>query len=300
VPDPAVVLEAGAKALLYASLLVVIGASATRWLLLPRAVAELSVDRVVAIEQSVARLALLAAIAALAATGLRVWTHTVAAFGFDGARSWDTLELIAVRSRWGHGWNLEAVAAFLLVLASSATARTRAAWPLATLAAIAFTATIPLLGHASGDGIRVALHTGHILAGGVWLGTLAVVLLVRLPQSRSVSMEPSLTRRRIRLLILSRFSAIALSGSTSAVVAGSLATWVYVGTLANLWTTTYGRMLVLKVVLVGMVSMCGYVNWRRLRRRPADDSSVLVMVIETLLAAAVVIVTAYLTEIDHP
>jgi hypothetical protein len=102
--DPAVVLEAGAKALLYASLLIVIGASATRWLLLPRVIAELGADIVAAIERSVARLALLAAIGAVAASGLRVWTHTVSAFGFDGARSWDTIKVIALQSRWGHGW----------------------------------------------------------------------------------------------------------------------------------------------------------------------------------------------------
>ena len=79
-PDPAVLLEAGATALLYASLLIAIGASALRWLLLPRAAKELGPDRILAIELSIARLAPGAASAALAACILRVWTHTVSAF----------------------------------------------------------------------------------------------------------------------------------------------------------------------------------------------------------------------------
>jgi putative copper export protein len=301
VPEPAVALEAGAKALLYASLLVVIGTSAARWLLLPRVGDEIGADGVAIIERSVARLAVFAAVAALAASGVRVWTHTVSAFGFDGARSWDALQLIARRSRWGAGWRPQAIAASVLVLASIATVRRRAAWPLATLAAIAFTATIPLLGHASGDGVRLVLHTVHILAGGSWLGTLAVVLLCRVPQSSLVSMEASLTRRQIRLFILRRFSVLALSGAVTAVVVGVVAAWLYVGTVANLWMTIYGRMLVLKVGLVGAVSMCGYVNWHHIRRLPVgNDSSLSVMLLETTLAIAVVIVTGYLTEIGHP
>jgi putative copper resistance protein D len=301
VPEPAVALEAGAKALLYASLLVAIGASAARWLLLPRVGGEIGADGVAVIEQSVARLAVFAAIAALAASGLRVWTHTVAAFGFDGARSWDTLQLIARRSRWGDGWRPQAIAASVLVLASIATVRSRAVWPLATLAAIAFTATIPLLGHASGNGVRLALHTVHILAGGCWLGTLAVVLLFRLPQSSLVWMEAPLTLRQIRLLILRRFSGLALSGAATAGLVGVVAAWLYVGAVTNLWMTAYGRMLVLKVGLVGAVSICGYVNWRHIRRLPVgNDSSMSVIVLETTLAIAVVIVTGCLTEIGTP
>src|SRR5580704_17584499 len=180
-PDPAVVLEGSAKALLYASLLVAIGASAARWLLLRRVVAELGAGRISAIEQSAARIALGAASLALAASGLRVWTHTVAAFGFDGARSWDTLRLIALQSRWAQSWGPQFIAALILVAACAATVWRRTLWPLATLATAGFTATIPFLGHASGNAVRMAVHALHILAAGVWLGTLAAVLLISVP-----------------------------------------------------------------------------------------------------------------------
>ncbi|MGA3236309.1 MAG: CopD family protein [Bryobacteraceae bacterium] len=300
-PDPAVVLEASAKALLYASLLVGIGASAARWLLLRRAIAELGADLVPAIEQSVARIALGAASLALAACGLRVWTHTVAAFGFDGARSWDTLRLIALHSRWGQSWGIQFIAALVFMAACAATVWRRTFWPLATLSVVGFTATIPLLGHASGDTARMAVHALHILAAGVWLGTLSAVLLISVPPASFGPMGTPLTSRRMRLLILRRFSPIALPSAATVVAAGLVASWFYVGAVSNLWTTAYGRLLVLKAGLVVGISACGYVNWRHVRKlHEKSASSASIVVLEATLAAAVAIVTGYLTEIGHP
>jgi putative copper export protein len=301
VPDTAVLLEAGAKALLYASLLIAIGASALRWLLLPRAAGELGAARVLAIEQSIARLALGAAAVALVACVLRVWTHTVSAFGLSDAGSWDNVKLIALTSRWGQGWKLQTAAALMLLAASAATAWRRVAWPLATLSVFVFTATIPLLGHAAGNDLRVALHVVHILAAGFWLGTLAVVLLMRIPAASRDSIEPPLTGPRIRLVILRRFSTLALPSAATAVAAGIVAAYLYIGAFSNLWTTGYGRVLLVKVALVGGISVAGYVNWQRLRRlQEVDEPSVAIILLETALAAAVVLVTGFLTEIAHP
>jgi putative copper export protein len=301
VPDPAVLLEAGAKALLYASLLIVIGASALRWLLLPRTASELGPRRVLSIEQSISRLAFGAATIALAACILRVWTHTLSAFGVGDAGSWDNLKLIALESRWGQSWKLQTAAALILLIACALTAWRRAAWPLATLSVLVFTATIPLLGHAAGDAFRGVLHTVHILAAGLWLGTLAVVLLMRIPAARLDSIEPRFTGRRVRLIILCRFSTMALPSAATAIAAGVVAAYLYVGAFSNLWTTAYGRVLLVKVALVGGISFAGYLNWQRLRRlQEVDEPSAAIIVLEAALAAAVVLVTGFLTEIAHP
>jgi putative copper export protein len=300
-PDPAVVLEGGAKAVLYASLLVAIGANATRWLLLRRSLAELGAGRVLNIEQSVARIALVAACVALAASALRVWTHTVMAFGFDGAQSWDNLRVIALHSRWGQGWEIQLVAAIVFVAACAATVWRRMFWPLATLFAVGFTATMPFLGHASGHPARMAVHTLHILAAGVWLGTLAIVLLIHTPQASTNAMEKPLTASRMRLLILRRFSPIALPSAATVVLAGLAASWFYVGSISNLWITSYGRLLVLKAGLVAGILVCGFFNWRRLGElHEESESSASIVVLEATLAVAVVIVTGYLTETGHP
>ena len=50
-PDPSILLEAGVKVFLYAGILVVVGASALRWLLLPRAFTELGLQTIRMIER---------------------------------------------------------------------------------------------------------------------------------------------------------------------------------------------------------------------------------------------------------
>jgi copper transport protein len=297
VPDPAVLLEAGAKALLYASLLIVIGASALRWLLLPLAAAELGAARRRMLERSAARLALRAAICALASCALRVWTHTVSAFGFQDA-GWNNLKLIALESRWGVGWKLQTAAATILIIASAITVRRRAAWPVASLAVLLFTGTIPQLGHAAGDLFREALHGAHILAAGIWLGTLCAVLLVRMPYGDPGSAGAGRSRRHVRLILLRRFWPIALPSAATAIAAGVVAAYLYVGAFSNLWTTGYGRVLLLKVALVGGIAGCGYINWRRLREMEMRSAAIIVL--EAVLAVMVVLVTGFLTEIAHP
>jgi putative copper resistance protein D len=237
-------------------------------------------------ERSVALVALAAGAVALGVSVLRVWTHAVAVFGFEDARSWDTLRLIAVQSRWGQNWRYQAIAASIYTVACAATVWRREFWPTATLAVVGFTATIPLLGHAAGDPARMAVHMLHVLGAGVWLGALAVVLLLRSP-------------KRIRFLILHRFAPIALPGVAVVVGAGLIASWYYVGAISNLWITTYGRVLVLKTMLVAGISVCGYVNWQRLRRL-GGEAALSTVVLEATLAGAVVIVTGFLTEIGHP
>ena len=298
--DTALLLESSTKILLYAALLVAIGGSALRWVLLPRVLTELGADRVLIFERATARLALLAAGVALAASALRVWTHTESVFGFEGARSWDTIKLIALQSRWGHGWKPQIIAALILVLASAATVWRRAAWPLATLAVAIFTVTIPLLGHAAGSNYRLALHAVHILAAGVWLGTLAAIVCIRVP-STAVSIGPPVPVEKMRLIILRRFSPLAIFGAAVVTAAGLVAAYTYLGAVSNLWLTGYGRVLVLKVALVGAVLLCGFTNWRRLHRfRVEELSSRSIILHEVALAVAVVVVTGFLTETGHP
>jgi putative copper export protein len=299
VPDPAVWLEAGAKAVLYGSLLIAIGASALRWLLLPRCAPELGPCNE-PLMRSAARLALWAAIGALAACILRVWTHTVAAFGFGDA-GWDNLKLIAFQSRWGQAWKVETVGAAILLIACAITARRRAAWPFETLAVLFFTATIPLLGHAAGDLFHQTLHVVHILAAGVWLGTLAVALLVRVPDAERGLLGEQTSMRGVRAQILRRFSPVALSSAGTAVAAGLVASYLYIGSLSNLWATSYGRILLLKVAFVAGVGACGFANWRRLRRPlPHTMTDETVIVLEVVLAVGVILLTGLLTETGHP
>jgi copper resistance protein D len=298
--NPSLLLEGSAKFLLYGSLLIAIGASATRWFLLPRAAPHLPQAASRVLEQTIARLALRAAMVAFVASALRVWTHAVSVFGFSDAQSWETIRLIALQSRWGESWRPQIVAALILVLASAAAVFRRAAWLISTLAVTCFSVTMPLLGHAAGSEARLALHSAHILAAGVWLGSLAVVVLAGVFSKETDSSNRILSAAEMRVAVLRHFAPLAMTGASVVVVAGLITAWLYVGSISNLWNTTYGRLLLIKVALVAGISVCGFANWRDLRHSAANRSPRVTIWIETALALAVLIVTAFLTEIAHP
>jgi copper transport protein len=286
--------EAGPKALLYAALLPALGACAARWLLVPRLRAALTPAALAAVERSLGHVGLASALAVLAATLLRAWTHTVAAFGFSEAQSWEAIRLIAFESRWGGNWILQVAAAAALV-ASYLLVRLspQAGWLLAALSGVGLAVALPLLGHAAGSPGRMAVHTAHLLGAGLWIGTLAALWAVARIESRGEASDlaaPSLFRQ---------FSILALSGAAVLLVAGLVASALYVETLSSLWTTGYGRALMLKLVLVAGIGACGFVNWRRFGE-PGDQSAIPPTVpLEVALACAVALATSVLTELEH-
>jgi copper transport protein len=142
-------------------------------------------------------------------------------------------------------------------------------------------------GHAAGAPDRMAIHTAHILGAGAWLGTLTTLVGVR----RSV-------HRTLRRSVFSAFARVALTGAAVLVTAGLVASWWYVGSVANLWTTVYGRVLLLKIALVAVVVACGYVNMRAIGSGQIEPGRA--AIVELMLAAAVVMATGVLTELEHP
>ena len=291
--------EAAPKVVLYAALLPALGACAARWVLLPRLGDVLSAAALARVESSLGRIGLASAIVVLAATLLRAWTHTVAAFGFADARSWEAVRLIAFESRWGSGWTLQAAAAALLAASYLlATVLPRIGWPMTVASGAALCVALPLLGHAAGSAGRMAIHTAHLVGAGLWLGTLVAVWAVaRLESRRGVDRDDA---QRVAPVLLQQFSTLALSGAALLLLAGVAAAALYIDSLSSLWTTGYGRMLSVKIVLVAAIAACGLVNWRRFGD-PVRESSTLpsTVSLEVALALAVVLATSVLTELEH-
>jgi putative copper export protein len=290
--DMATALEALSSGALYAALLVAVGACATRWLVIPPVRRDLQLRDPIAgsIQHSVAGIGLIAAAAALTADIIRVWTHAVAVFGWSDSFSWDSLRVIAFESRWGIGWRPQAMSASAAVVAYLWTrARARSGWPIATVATAATCFTLPLLGHAAGSRARLFVHAVHVLGAGVWLGTLATVWMVGLEDET------------FRRALLKRFAPVALSGIGTLALAGIAASWLYVGAISNLWSTTYGQVLVVKVALFLTAFSCGYFNWRQLRApaMPVRDRLPIVT-LEVSVGITIVLITGLLTELAHP
>ena len=278
--------EAAAKALLYASLLLAIGANATRWLLAPRLLSSArndSSDFAVAL----ARICALAALVMLGAQAARAVAHTASAFGWSDALAWDQFSVIALESRWGTSWRIQVAAAvFLLVATLFVRVHQLGGWILTSIAAVACAVSMPLLGHAATSPFGMFLHSAHILGAGVWLGTLGCLLLLRRHESTN---------------LLRHFAPFALAGAAMVVGAGSIAAIEYVVSVDQLWTTPYGRALVVKLCCFAGVVFCGYRNWSRWSVLPAGAvSDRRTEILESALALAIVLITSVLTELPHP
>lgn len=100
----------------------------------------------------------------------------------------------------------------------------------------------------------------HVVAGAVWFGGLvALVGVVR--RRRAAEDEAGATEA------VARFSGWAAVTAGAVLVAGTALGWINVGGLAPLTGTTYGRVLLAKVALVGLV--LGGAAWNRFRLLPA-------------------------------
>jgi putative copper export protein len=302
--DFSIVLEAAPKAAVYAAVMLCVGASVGRGLLQFRVAPLLTSGQGAALNDAFRRLAVTASLLLVVALAIRAWAHTATAFGMAGSVSYQNLYTITVESRWGAGWQLQMAAAVALATVSATVSRwPSGGWLAAGGGAVILCYLMPLLGHAAGEPARVILHGSHILAAGIWVGTLtAMTVASRGPDAADTTSSRHIPRSRREML--RHFSPVALSGSTLLLITGATAAWWYLGALSNLWTTSYGRLLMLKLFLAADAAGCGFVNWQAWRRPVTSTDSLrarrLLVGLEIALAAGVIIVTAVLTETEHP
>jgi putative copper export protein len=152
-------------------------------------------------------------------------------------------------------------------------------------------------------GVSLALlaDAGHVLGAGGWLGGLLLLLGIGLPAS--LTLEEGVRGEAVTELVRS-FSAVALGCAGLVVVTGGIGAWLHLGGLAALWGSGYGRALLLKLGVVGVVVATGGYNYLRVRpvagsvagaRRLRRSSTV-----ELAIAIVVLAVTAVLVALPTP
>lgn len=128
-------------------------------------------------------------------------------------------------------------------------------------------ASFAWMGHgAATEGPGGALHLGadilHALAAGVWVGALVafLFLLKRQPDDSDLS--------QVRYQALHGFSGVGTTVVAVLIASGLVNSWFLVGAtrVAGLWTTPYGQLLSLKLVL--FVGMLGLAAVNRFRMTP--------------------------------
>jgi copper transport protein len=144
--------------------------------------------------------------------------------------------------------------ALLLPRLAAASIRLRiAAASVGAVLAVALATTWAATDHA-GTGSQVVLALPidivHLMAMAVWLGGLAVVVTALL--------RPAGADVTVLTAALRRFSTIAACCIGVLVASGTYQAWRQVGTLAALTGTTYGRLLLIKLLGVGLLIALGY------------------------------------------
>jgi putative copper export protein len=151
-----------------------------------------------------------------------------------------------------------------LVVAAAAVPR----WPRwAAAAAVLALWGIAASGHASSATPRAPSILNdwlHLLSGAVWLGGIGLVVLVWAPALRGGGRP---VRQAVARHVLPAFGRVALPAFLLVVATGVVSLITQLGHLDALWTTAYGRVLLVKIGLVGLVALASATHAWRLRPR---------------------------------
>jgi copper transport protein len=290
-----------ARTFSFVGLLVLIGATSFRMLVLPRA-REINTE-------TRARMERRAAVLGLAASGLvilgalaRINLESEMMSAMPGMQTMSMIDM-AMHTRWGFALRLE-IGAALVALVSFALAvqRFRGAWLIASISAGVLAVTPALAGHAAASprftSLMIASDCLHVLGASSWLGSLFAVMVVGVPVSFALD---GVERWSSVASLVNSFSPVALSSATIVIISGLLASWVHLEHLSALWQTAYGQTLLVKLALVAATLMVGGYNFRRVQPRLVREEGITHLrrsaSLELLVGLLIVVVTGFLTGI---
>lgn len=272
-----------AKALLYAGTLVAVGRGSVAfrdpaWKAGARSVFDMPLPRAVA---RAAALMLMAAPLLLLRSQLQALEMSRA-----------EIPALLGETAWGHGWSQLTLACLLASMALVLPLGRRSA-PALVLASLGVAVALSGLGHAAADdrwplGARV-LDAMHVVAMGAWIGGLVTTLVIT-----------RVTGFALREAAWRTFSRTATIMAPVTVLTGVGSGWRLLGGTApaTIMVSDYGRLLIVKSVLVLAVLAIGARQRSRIHRGERPETRTLW--VEIGVAAAVLLVTAVLTGTEPP
>lgn len=160
---------------------------------------------------------------------------------------------VLTRTHFGAVWIVRGLALTLAVVLSLA--RAAALRVLCLLVALGVALTTTLTGHAAEWGdltVSIGVDFAHAVAASAWTGGLIGLSLVVL---RGEPPSPPVLGALAR-----RFSRLAGGCVLTVVLTGTSNAWAQLGALPTMWTSTYGRVLGVKLLVVGTLVWLGAVN----------------------------------------
>ncbi|MEX2282060.1 MAG: copper resistance protein CopC [Gemmatimonadota bacterium] len=245
----------------------------------------------------------LAAIASLLLAVLRLALQSSALHGAQATWDMNLLVSMVTDTRWGQGWLLVVSGAIVLLIGSVNSNVIHGLARAVAAAGVAFLVIgSPLAGHAAAVEKwqigSIAIDGLHVLAAGLWIGTLACVLFIGLPIALRISAYTSLA------VLVRAFSSLALVATGTVVLTGSISAIVHLTRISELWQTDYGQTLGLKLLAVAGTGATGIYNWRRVQPVLGTEISTVRLrrsaTIELTLALLVLLATAFLVAMPTP
>jgi putative copper export protein len=291
----------------FAGLLALIGTVGFRVLVVPGS-ARRGAPRgwVVDAERGARAVGLAAAAVLLVAAVLRLVAQSAAMHGSAAALDVELVGTMIGNTRWGAAWLLQLAASLAAVAGFLVAHRApMVGWSVVAAAAVAAAVSAALSGHAAAvpgrTSLAVAIDTAHVLGAGGWLGTLGLLVLVGLPAALALG---SGERGPVGAAAVGAFSPLALVFAGTVALTGVLSAWMQLNAFGALWTTPYGRTLLVKLGVLLVVAGTGAYNWRRVRPRLGDELGTRRIrrsaTVEVLVGVLVLAVTAVLVATPTP
>jgi putative copper resistance protein D len=214
-----------------------------------------------------------------------------------------TWRIVLFQTEFGRVWQLRlSLIAVMVALMAAGVPRTEGPRPrmfILWLLSVAFLVSLAWISHAAAAPVQPLGLVGdalHLSAAGGWIGGL-VPLAIFLTCART----PFSSDQRAAL-VLRRFSTFSLCCVSLLIISGVSNSWLLVGSIYALFTTAYGRLLLFKLALFGILVNFGAQNRLAIKKKspgPHADSELMMQVrrnviYEACLGGAVVAIVACL------
>lgn len=189
-------------------------------------------------------------------------------YGLGDALGWSSISAV-LDTRFGRAWSFQAAAAAVALLVALAARSRPGLLPGLVAVGAALVMAPSLSGHAgSGSRLAAVADLAHLAAAAVWTGGLAVVFVALLAAGPG--------RWQLAATAVPRFSRLAVASVAVLIVAGVVNAYEELDSWSELWETTYGRLLLVKLALVVPLIALGAYNNRysvpRLKSAAASPS----------------------------
>ena len=253
------------------------------------------------IERVLGRLAIGSALALVLGAGMRLHAQTWSVFGLDEPVTLELIRVVGLESRWGAFWRPQAGLAVLALATTLCWLRwPRLGWGSAALVVLAGWMTLPMTGHAMsfGSSLPWVVQALHGLAAGLWIGTLAAIMVATPRLIRGLGGHGRVAR------LVRSFSPLAIVAVTAVALSGLVTAVFHLETVDQMWTTRYGQVLLAKLGLFLLTGVLGLRNWRWLTPRLGNAFGTygLLRTIRAELAVGILVllVTALLIHLAMP